>query len=248
MIACPQCGTQNEDGSMFCDNCGAQLPQPGVVPSPGSAAPARQGLPQAAPAPPAGVPSAPPMAGGTPASACAVCNTPLPPGAAFCDNCGAPVQAGGPASQPPVQPPAQPYQPPAQPYQPPAQQYQPPVQQPQPPVQPVAYGAAPRLVVQASGAQITLPPGKTEYLVGREDAVSNSFPEVDLGLHGGDEGGVSRSHARLYQQGGQWYVQDLNSVNFTFVNTQKVLPNTPVPVPEGAELRFGRVKLTFHVQ
>lgn len=242
MIACPQCQTQNEDGSMFCDDCGAQLPQPGVVPSPGAVAPGGQGLPQAAPAPPVGVPSAPAMAGGTPAAICAVCNTPLPPGAAFCDNCGAPVPAGGPAPQPAVQ------QPPAQQYQPPAQQYQPPVQQFQPPVQPTVFGAAPRLVVQASGVQITLPPGKAEYLIGREDPVSNSFPDVDLSSHDGEEGGVSRSHARLYQQGGQWYIQDLKASNFTFVNKQKVLPNTPVPVPDGAELRFGRVRLTFYTQ
>jgi len=159
----------------------------------------------------------------------------LAPGAAFCDNCGAPVSAGPVPSYPPMQqPPAQ--QPPAYPQQPPAY-----------PQQPI-YGAAPRLVVQATNAPIMLPPGKAEYIVGREDPVSNMFPDVDLTPHGGDEGGVSRRHARLFQQGGQWLVEDFNSTNFTFVNAQRVQPNAPMPVPNGAEVRFGRVKLTFYVQ
>jgi pSer/pThr/pTyr-binding forkhead associated (FHA) protein len=103
-------------------------------------------------------------------------------------------------------------------------------------------------VVQATGAQIVLPAGKAEYTIGREDPVSNTFPDVDMTPHGGDEGGVSRRHARLYQQGGQWFIEDHGSVNFTFVNNQKVLPNTPVLVQSGAELRFGRIKLTLYIQ
>jgi pSer/pThr/pTyr-binding forkhead associated (FHA) protein len=126
----------------------------------------------------------------------------------------------------------------------------PPMQQPAPPpMQQPAYppaGGTPTLIAE-TGAQLTLTPGKTEYLIGREDPVSNSFPDVDLTPHGGDQGGVSRRHARLLNQGGQWLLEDLGAINFTFVNNQKVLPNQPVPVSNGAELRFGKVKVTFQL-
>ena len=81
--------------------------------------------------------------------------------------------------------------------------------------------------------------------MGREDPVSNVFPEVDLDPHGGDEGGVSRRHAKFTVQGTQWYIQDLNSTNFTFVNKQKLQPNQLQPVNNGDEVRLGRITLTF---
>jgi pSer/pThr/pTyr-binding forkhead associated (FHA) protein len=115
-------------------------------------------------------------------------------------------------------------------------------------MQPAYGGPSPRLVVQATNAQIMLTPGKTEYIVGREDPVSNIFPDVDMTPHGGDDGGVSRRHARLFQQSGQWFVEDYQSTNFTHVNNVRVQPGVPAPVPNGAEIRFGRIKLMFYVQ
>ena len=238
---CPQCGIPNEIGAAFCDNCGAALPT--AMPQPTAPAYAPPPTPTATPMPPMAASPTPAAGGGV----CAQCGTPITPGATFCDNCGAPVAVAAP--QPSVyQPPIQ--QPPA--YQPPVQQppvYQQPQQSPayQQPALPM-YGAAPHFIVQATNAQIMLPPGKTEYIVGREDPVSNIFPEVDLTPHGGDEGGVSRRHARLFQQGGQWFLEDYQSTNFTHVNNQRVQPGSPVPVPNGAEIRFGRVKLTFYTQ
>jgi pSer/pThr/pTyr-binding forkhead associated (FHA) protein len=103
-----------------------------------------------------------------------------------------------------------------------------------------------RLIVQPSGAQLALPSGKTEFIVGREDPASNNFPDVDLNDHGGDEGGVSRRHAQILSRDGQFYLEDLNSVNYTYVNRQKLQPNQPQPLNEGDEIQLGRVKLTFY--
>jgi hypothetical protein len=250
---CPQCNTPYDPGAAFCDNCGAALPQPGAAPQqPMPQAPTvAYPMPAAPQAPAAGYQPPMPAAGG---AACAQCGTPLTPGAAFCDNCGAPVGAAAP-QQPPVYPqpqaPMYPQQPPAyQQPQVPAYPQQPPVYQPQPqvPVYPQPVMGQPRLVVQATNAPITIPPGKVEYMIGREDPVSNIFPDVDMTPHGGDEGGVSRRHARLFQQGGQWFIEDYNTTNFTYVNNQKVQPGVPVPVQSGAELRFGRVKVVFYTQ
>jgi pSer/pThr/pTyr-binding forkhead associated (FHA) protein len=82
--------------------------------------------------------------------------------------------------------------------------------------------------------------------IGREDPVSQVFPDIDLTDYGGDEGGVSRMHARITQQGGQFYIEDLDSTNYTFVNQQRLQPRQPHPLQDEDEVRFGRVKATFH--
>jgi pSer/pThr/pTyr-binding forkhead associated (FHA) protein len=101
-------------------------------------------------------------------------------------------------------------------------------------------------VIQSSGASLDIPPGKTEITIGREDPVSGIFPEIDLDPHGGHDGGVGRKHARLFMQGGQLMIEDLNSVNGTILNKQKLPPKQPQPVMDGAEIRFGRVVTTYH--
>jgi len=102
----------------------------------------------------------------------------------------------------------------------------------------------PKLIAQADNAVFDLT-GKSEVLIGREDPVSNIYPDVDLTEHGGEEGGVSRAHAKMYITGDQYSIEDQNSTNFTFVNRQKLEPKTPAPVRDGDEIRLGRVILKF---
>jgi pSer/pThr/pTyr-binding forkhead associated (FHA) protein len=104
--------------------------------------------------------------------------------------------------------------------------------------------AGPRLVVTASGAEIPLPAGD-DILIGREDPVSGIFPQVDLTPHGGEEGGVSRRHARLIVEGASYFIEDLDSTNYTFVNQQKLAPRTRHPLRDGDEIRCGRVALVL---
>lgn len=107
-----------------------------------------------------------------------------------------------------------------------------------------AVATAPKLVVDADNAAFDLS-GKSEVLIGREDPVSNIYPDIDLTPHGGEEGGVSRLHAKLFLQGTQYLVEDQNSTNFTFVNRQKLAPKTPTPIHDGDEIRLGRVIMRF---
>jgi hypothetical protein len=111
-----------------------------------------------------------------------------------------------------------------------------------PALAPAAVG--PRLIIEASGAEIPLPAGE-EFLIGREDPVSGIYPDVDLMPHGGEEGGVSRRHARIILDGGAYFVEDLDSTNFTFVNKQKLTPKVRQPIHDGDELRCGRVAMIF---
>lgn len=86
-IKCPQCGTENLDGALFCDECGASLTEvTGVQPSePAEAAPAEVAPAEAAPAE-----AVPPVVG---ALKCPSCGHENPPDARFCENCGAALTA-----------------------------------------------------------------------------------------------------------------------------------------------------------
>jgi len=161
--------------------------------------------------------------------------------------CGTPITAA-PVQQQPVPSPGYP----AQPSYPPVQAVPPVQQQPMPPSGYPAQQSYPsvaiqgRLIVQGTNATLPFPPGKTEIIVGREDPVSGVFPEVDLTDHGGDEGGVSRRHSRIFIQGTQVLIEDLNSTNFTYVNQQKLTPGQAHPLNSGDEVRIGRVKLNYY--
>lgn len=122
----------------------------------------------------------------------------------------------------------------------------PPISMPAPEPPPAPAPAGPRLVL-ADGQEIKLPTDRAEIIVGREDPVSNIFPEVDLTPHGGEAGGVSRQHAKITTSGGQWMITDLNSTNYTRVNGDRLEPNVATPLPDGAKVQFGRVAATFHL-
>ncbi len=101
-----------------------------------------------------------------------------------------------------------------------------------------------KLVIKEDGAEFPLD-GKSEFLVGREDPVSNIYPDIDLTPHKGEEHGVSRMHAKIYAQGSQYLIEDLNSTNATYLNRQKLAAKTPTPIKDGDEVRFGKVEATF---
>ena len=113
-----------------------------------------------------------------------------------------------------------------------------------PPPSIAAATLTPQLTVLGDGYQVTLS-GKSSYLIGREDPASNVFPDVDLSPHGGIEGGVGRRHANLHVQGGQAFIEDLDSVNHTYVNRQRLQPNVPQPLNPGDESRLGKVVLRY---
>lgn len=182
-----------------------------------SAAPAAAPVQAAAPAPAA-----------ADTQTCPSCGAVNPAGEAFCSNCGVSL-LGAPA---PVAEPAPVAAPPA-----PANN-----------VAPVAASAPAalqaRLVVEADNQEFDLA-GKDNITIGREDAVSNIYPDVDLTPHGGEEGGVSRLHARIFVENSQYLLEDENSTNFTFLNRQRLAAKTPTPLNDNDEVRFGRVLMRF---
>jgi len=183
--------------------------------------------PTAAPAVQSAAPQAAPAAPQAGTQACPSCGATNPAGEAFCSNCGANLlQAAATASAAPVAPS--------------------PVIQTSAPAGGVAAPAAlqARLIVEADNQEFDLS-GKDNITIGREDAVSSIYPDVDLTPHGGDEGGVSRLHARIFVENGQYMLEDENSTNFTYLNRQRLTGKTPTPLHDNDEVRLGRVLLRF---
>ncbi len=217
-IKCPQCGTENLDGALFCDECGASLTEvTGVQPSePAEAAPAEVAPAEAAPAE-----AVPPVVG---ALKCPSCGHENPPDARYCENCGAALTApaGAPTPTPtPIE---------------------------APPVAPPVAAPPAALVIADTGTEIPLDFSKGEVLIGRADPVSRVFPDVDLTPHGGYEAGVSRKHCRIIKQGDQFFVEDLQSTNGTKLNGRFIPPNQPQPLKDGDTLELGVFKVTFKVK
>lgn len=75
-------------------------------------------------------------------------------------------------------------------------------------------------------------------------SVSQSFQShVDLTKHNAVDNGVSRLHARLHFENGIFFVEDLNSVNGTFVNGDPLKPGVKTPLKNADELRLGRLRM-----
>jgi len=219
-------GHENPDGSAYCDECGEALTGATVQPT-------------AASNPPQQDQQVPTAQGGM--QTCPQCGAQNPAGEAFCSNCGAnmlamPAPAAAGSANPATS--------------------EPPAATPTPDAS--AVGAAPagvsapaapsttsaRLIVEADNQEFDLS-GKDNVIIGREDAVSNIFPDIDLTPHGGEEGGVSRMHARIFVENGQYILEDENSTNFTFLNRQRLPGKTPTPLHDNDEIKLGRVLLRF---
>lgn len=62
-----------------------------------------------------------------------------------------------------------------------------------------------------------------------------------------DNTSVSRCHARISRKGSQYFVADMNSTNFTFVNGVKVVPGQEVDLKDNDTVRFADEDFEFHM-
>jgi len=104
-----------------------------------------------------------------------------------------------------------------------------------------------RFLVLNSGRTIPCPIGEV-ILIGRSDPSGGVFPEVDLSQDNGFMTGVSRRHARIIRRGDDFYLEDLNSMNGTFLNRNKLPAHTPVQFEDGDEIRLGNLVLRVIVE
>ena len=228
VIICPSCQSSAPPGAIFCDNCGYDLRT--VTP------PAQQPLPPTQMASPSGGDQV----------ICPTCQHSNIAGSAFCENCGAQLPAAQPSVQPPPPPPPQPV--PEEQWPETPEPEQPPTAPPEVPAPAPVDTISGSLVIQETNVPLSIPLGKQTIVIGREDPVSGIFPDIDLDPVGGHEMGVGRRHAQLIIQESQLYVEDLDSVNGTALNKQKLAPRQPQPLKDGDELRLGKMVLIYHAE
>lgn len=268
MPFCPQCGIDNPASARYCDQCGAVLIPVPAAPAAAPATPA-PAAPAASGAPLVSGPIVCSQCGTTaiPGEAfCDNCGAPLtaparPPAVAPVPpyNAGVPPQPVYPPPQPTVPPPIS-YQAP-QPTPPPtasrghlpplpdtfSPQATQPIPMPTPAAPPARAALAPaQLIVVATGAALPLP-NAAQAVVGRADTVSNFYPDIDLTPQGALEHGVGRRHLRLFVQGGQIMVEDMDSTNGTLLNGQRLAPRQPQPLRDGDQIQPGKMALRFQL-
>jgi hypothetical protein len=59
------------------------------------------------------------------------------------------------------------------------------------------------------------------------------------------DGTLSSRHLTFHQDGAGWAVEDLQSMNGSSVNGQRLAPGQVMPVPDGAQLEVGQVLLQY---
>jgi pSer/pThr/pTyr-binding forkhead associated (FHA) protein len=92
---------------------------------------------------------------------------------------------------------------------------------------------APRRLVVTTGPLrgTTVPLGGSAVLIGRA-------PSCTLVL---DDDYSSSRHARIYPEGGRWYVEDLGSTNGTYVGRERI--SGPTPITVGSQVKVGQSTL-----
>ncbi|HEY4690773.1 MAG TPA: FHA domain-containing protein [Anaerolineae bacterium] len=93
--------------------------------------------------------------------------------------------------------------------------------------------------------EIVVPRKMTSALFGRNDRLAGLMVDIDLTSEDGQTRGVSRRHARVRFVNDRYLIEDLESLNGTFLNRRKLVPFVPEVLHDGDELRFG--SLTFAV-
>ena len=99
-----------------------------------------------------------------------------------------------------------------------------------------------KLTIPDSGREMEVPL-TGEVKIGRRDAAVASFPDVDLSKDGALDKGVSRHHAKITRRGREVFIEDLGSMNGTFVNRKKLIPYLPEALRNGDQLQLGKLML-----
>lgn len=104
------------------------------------------------------------------------------------------------------------------------------------------------LHVRDASEPISLRPTENQLTIGRADNTSPIGPDLDLTPFGAMDKGVSRLHAAIIRNEDTLTLVDLNSSNGTYLNGQRLMPDTPRVLRDGDEIRFGRLVAHLYFQ
>jgi serine/threonine protein kinase len=104
-----------------------------------------------------------------------------------------------------------------------------------------AGGASAQLVL---GENVSLKlPHRPVLVIGR--TFGDSTADIDLEPYEASKYGISRQHAKLTHEGGLWLLDDMNSLNGTFVNGRPVKHGNSVALKDGDKIRLSQMTLVF---
>lgn len=83
---------------------------------------------------------------------------------------------------------------------------------------------------------------------GRRDSANNVVPTIDLTNDHGILLGVSRQHAQIRTIDGQYYLEDTNSSNGTWINDEQLDPYTPVQLNSGDQIRLANLMILVYIK
>ena len=95
----------------------------------------------------------------------------------------------------------------------------------------------PVLVRVDNGQEIAI---RDNFIIGKQRA------KVDYCISGNPS--VSRTHARIKQIEGHYYIEDLSSKNYTYVNGAQIAEYRPARLEEGARVRLSDVEFIYQVR
>ena len=101
-----------------------------------------------------------------------------------------------------------------------------------------------RIVLKDKAVTIELP-NKNTLVLGRTHG--STIVDIDLEPHQASKYGVSRRHARLLNRGNRWLIEDLHSLNGTFVNSNEVKHGQPVELKHNDSIRLSHLVFTFEL-
>ncbi|MEO8218816.1 MAG: cyclic nucleotide-binding domain-containing protein [Acidobacteriota bacterium] len=110
------------------------------------------------------------------------------------------------------------------------------------PAAPAARPARPHRLMHQGGRSFLF--GRAlETTIGRSDPVTGIMPDIDLTPLDTDRS-VSRRHAKILQREGQFFVlEEVGTINGTFVNEERIPTGQPVGFSNGDVLRVGLIEM-----
>lgn len=83
--------------------------------------------------------------------------------------------------------------------------------------------------------------------LGRWDPDSGAFPDIDL-TNDDVDAKISRKHAKIVCKGNQYFLEDLGSLNGSYINRGSRLPaGEPTPVKDCDEVILGKTFFRFSI-
>jgi hypothetical protein len=99
------------------------------------------------------------------------------------------------------------------------------------------------LRVRGAESPLHLRIGSNEVMIGRCAPDSVMVPDIDLSPYQADAKGVSRLHAALRRHGDTLMLTDMGSMNYTYVNGQRLHAHEVRALHDGDEIRLGQLPL-----